>query len=459
MAITRIRRYHANLIRESLGAPIADPDTDPWAPVPDVVSLAGEHGVAAPDNQGWRRIGQHVGRSVARFHHPLVHAHREAPADWVQTMVRHVYPTLLGSSATIHVHDASAGALVVEFRDGLPTAYYQGLLEGVCEPLSKVPRWRTIGKARLEATWKATADHQGRVAFHDLWATRRLPLLTATVVPVVVALAIAAEAGPLHVGYAGATLLGVALFHLGSNAFNDYYDSVRPTTGTSSPHEAPTAQRMQRAAYVLFALAASVGLWLTASRGIEILWLGLAGFLLGILYSAPPVRLAHRGLGELAVAVGFGPIIVLGTYYVQRQTWSLEAVLASIPLAFLIAAVLYIREFPDSAGDARLGKRTLIVRLPERAAVVGYVLILALTYAVIVAGVALNAWPRAASYAFPPWSILAVATLPLAVRAAYDLAKNYRFPYRLVSANATTVSLHALTGLLFTAGYVVAAVP
>jgi 1,4-dihydroxy-2-naphthoate octaprenyltransferase len=265
--------------------------------------------------------------------------------------------------------------------------------------------------------------------------------------PALVGLAIAAQEGQLHLVWATLTMVGVLSFQLGTHALNDYYDR---DAGDLRPR-----RMLWLLAYGLFALGTCIGLVLVATRGMPVLWMGLAGFLIGYLYSVPPVRLAHRGLGELSVAIGFGPLILLGTYYVQRQAWSLEAFLASLPLAFLIAAVLYIHEFPDKEGDARVGKRTLIVRLPERSAVVGYMALLALTYLIIVGGVALQGSGRFADYAFPTWSLLGLLTLPLAVKASVVLARNYRYPYRLAAANASTVALHLATGLLFGAGYLI----
>ena len=157
------------------------------------------------------------------------------------------------------------------------------------------------------------------------------------------------------------------------------------------------------------------------------------------------------------MAVGFGPLIVLGTYFVQAQRWSLEALLASLPVAFLIAAVLYINEFPDKQGDARVGKRTLIVRLPERTALFGYFLLIGLTYLVILLGVVLEN-PATAKPFFPVWTLLGLTTLPLALKASLILARNYRFPYRLIPANAFTILLHLTTGILFFAGYAISIV-
>lgn len=119
-----------------------------------------------------------------------------------------------------------------------------------------------------------------------------------------------------------------------------------------------------------------MGIALIFLRGWPVLLFGLAGFLAGFLYTAPPIRLVHRGLGELIVGLGFDPIIVLGSYWVQAQRLSIEPLLASLPIGLLVSAILYINEVPDRLWDARAGKMTLVVRLKPDAVVRGYLLIM-----------------------------------------------------------------------------------
>ena len=84
-------------------------------------------------------------------------------------------------------------------------------------------------------------------------------------------------------------------------------------------------------------------------------------------YTAPPLKFVYRGLGEIAVALGFGPLMLLGAYVVQtRGALAWEPFVASIPVALLVALILYVNEIPDRRGDARAGKRTLPVRFSSR---------------------------------------------------------------------------------------------
>jgi 1,4-dihydroxy-2-naphthoate octaprenyltransferase len=116
-------------------------------------------------------------------------------------------------------------------------------------------------------------------------------------------------------------------------------------------------------ASVCYAIGVGLGLCIAFSRAPAVLWIGLAGVLLAYQYNASPLKLSYRGLGEIAVALCYGPLIATRTYLVQVQTVDLKFILATIPLGLAIAAFLWINEFPDYAADKEVGKNTLVVRL------------------------------------------------------------------------------------------------
>jgi 1,4-dihydroxy-2-naphthoate octaprenyltransferase len=136
---------------------------------------------------------------------------------------------------------------------------------------------------------------------------------------------------------------------------------------------------------------------------------------------------------------------------VQAQRLSATAALASLPVAILIVAVLYINEFPDYVADKATGKQTPVVVLGRPRAVWGYVLLIAASYAAVVAEVVLGIVPLL-------W-LLALLSLPLGYRAVRCATQCYnadRNPpvERLLPANAATVQIHLLTGLLLSLGSV-----
>jgi 1,4-dihydroxy-2-naphthoate polyprenyltransferase len=289
----------------------------------------------------------------------------------------------------------------------------------------------------------------------------RLPFLTATIVPVVLGIAIAARQGSFDVVTAVLTVIGAAFVQLGLNVANDVFDTVQ---GADDANVTPTQfsggsrviqyglvslRQMAGLATAFYTAAAAIGLLLLALRGSPaLLAIGVIGFIVSIGYTAPPLKLVYRGLGEIAVAVGFGPLMLLGAYVVQTRgalTW--EPFIASLPIALLVALILYVNEIPDRRGDARAGKRTLPVRLPKATVVAGYRAAAVAAYVILVAGVALGILPIPA--------LLALLSIPLALQVSRGLEPNYDNPYGLMAVMGINVKLHLYAGLLLLAGYLV----
>jgi 1,4-dihydroxy-2-naphthoate polyprenyltransferase len=284
----------------------------------------------------------------------------------------------------------------------------------------------------------------------------RLPFLTASLVPVALGIAAAATQHRFNLGLAALTLLGAVAVHLGLNVANDVFDA---TSGADDYNVNPTLfsggsrviqyglvslRQMIAISAVAYAVAIAIGLYLASVAGWGLLWLGLAGVLISFFYTAPPLRLVHRGLGEPATALGFGPIMVLGAYYVQTGHYALQPLVLSIPVALLVMLILYANEIPDRVADARAGKRTLVVRLSRKVVLQGYGVAAALAYLAPVLGVGagLLPWP----------TLAALLTIPLAVKTLRGLEQNYDDPYVLMGSLQNNVVLHFSTGILLVAG-------
>ncbi len=242
-------------------------------------------------------------------------------------------------------------------------------------------------------------------------------------------------------------LAGV-LVHAGVNVLNDYYDHrngaddlnrtpLTPYAGGSRmiQNGLLTPQQTLRYGVALLAGAVLLGLVLTWRSGPALLLIGLVGVLSGYAYSAPPLALSARGLGELAVGLNFGVLAVLGSFFVQARGFDLAAFLASLPLALLVTAILYINQFPDCDTDRAAGKRTLVVRQGLRRARTWFVVLVAGAFAALLAGIAVGE--------LPPLSALGFLTLPLALRAGRVLYAFYNAPHELVPAIRATILLHA----------------
>lgn len=284
----------------------------------------------------------------------------------------------------------------------------------------------------------------------------RLPFLTATLVPVLLGVAAAALDHRFNLGLALLTLLGGIVVHLGLNVANDVFDArsgaddfnVNPTmfSGGSRVIQYGLVSLRQMVVIMVacYTVATAIGLLLVAITGIGLLWLGAAGVLISFFYTAPPFKLVHRGLGEVAVSLGFGPIMVLGAYFVQTGHYAFRPFLLSIPVALLVMLILYANEIPDRIADARAGKRTLVVRLPKNAVLTGYTAAVSIAYLALLAGIVTRAlpWPTA----------LALLTIPLAMKTQKGLAADYDDPYVLMGSLQNQVVLHLTTGLLLIVG-------
>jgi 1,4-dihydroxy-2-naphthoate octaprenyltransferase len=287
----------------------------------------------------------------------------------------------------------------------------------------------------------------------------RAPFLTAAIVPVILGTCVAwASSGVFLLDVFLLTLIAGVFIHIGSNISNDYFDHksgtddinvdfVRPFTGGSrmiqrgwmSPRE------VLAEAIVFFTLGGGIGLYLAYTRGIEVLILGVIGVGSGFFYTAPPFRFVSRGYGEVFIGLNFGVLMTLGAYFVQTQVLAWEAVYPSLPIAILITAVLYINEFPDHDADRDAGKRTIVVRLGRQRAAKGYVVLMASLYLTILVPIMLNLtnW----------YTILGIATSPIAVLASRYALKHYDHPLPLTPAYAGTVANHLFTGLFLSLSY------
>lgn len=238
--------------------------------------------------------------------------------------------------------------------------------------------------------------------------TRWLVLTRAAVVPMT--LTSAAIAGLLGVGEAdfrpglwALATVGLVLAHVANNLMNDLFDLEAGTDTADSPRAryAPhpvlsgLATRRELARAALAANLADLGVLvaLVAARGWGVAGFALAGFVLSAAYTAPPLRLKKRGLGEPSVLVVWGPLMVGGTYYaaVGRLPW--EVVAASAPYALLCTSVLMGKHVDKLDWDGPAGVRTLPVLLGEPASRAVTQGLMATFYVLVVALVVAGALP------------------------------------------------------------------
>jgi len=290
----------------------------------------------------------------------------------------------------------------------------------------------------------------------------RAPFFTGSLAPIVVGTATAFyETGAVDWPLAVLALLALTCLHAGANLANDYYDHLTgndeinvtraaPFTGGSRFIQNGRAQPWEilAASLVSLAIGAAIGVYLVAVAGWPILVLGIIGGATGFFYTAPPLKLGYRGLGEPFILLDFGLLPVLGAHYVQAQTFPASAVMGGLMVGLLMTNVLWINQFQDAAADAAVNKRHWVVRLGRRASSRIHAALFALAYAAIVAGVLWRV--------LPGWALLGLLSLPLAAKAsAVSLAHHDQLD-RLTPANAATVLVHLTTSILVALGLAIA---
>lgn len=286
----------------------------------------------------------------------------------------------------------------------------------------------------------------------------RPPFLLASLVPCLIGIASAYTDG-VHISLelACLTVVGALLFHAAANVLNDYYDALNgtdemnvtriyPFTGGSRFIQNGVLSRGQTArfGFCLLLAGALLGLLLLQQSGTGLLWLGLVGTLIAWAYSAPPLSLNSRGLGELCIAVAFGLLIVVGSDYVQRGEYALFPLLVAIPYGLLASSLLYINQFPDCEADERAGKHHLVVRFGPQRARWGYLMLVVAAYAYLLAMVMTGY--------FSPWLLLPLLAAPLGLVAAIILLRNASSLDRLAPAIRLSIILLILHGLLLSLG-------
>ena len=280
---------------------------------------------------------------------------------------------------------------------------------------------------------------------------------TASTVPVAVAGGLAAVLGLFDWTLFLVAIVAGVLLHIGTNVINEVYDVRKGVDTIVSPrasHAIVKGRLTDREAYVLgvaaFALAFVLGIYLVSVRGWPIVALGLIGLVGGYTYTAPPFQYKFSSFGLPLVFALMGPLMVVGAFYAITGTFDWSALVISVPVGLLVAAILHGNEWRDISEDARAGARTFSVRAGRDAAhwlylslVVGAYL--ALTLAVV-------------AHVLPTWTLLAMLSLPLLVRQIRSAEFGASGQQRAIAMiDLQTAQLHAAFGFLMVLGLLVAA--
>jgi 1,4-dihydroxy-2-naphthoate octaprenyltransferase len=243
----------------------------------------------------------------------------------------------------------------------------------------------------------------------------RIRTLPVSVAPVLVGTALAGFEGVFHPLRFVAALIGAVFIQVGTNLSNDYSDArrgadtedrlgpVRVTAGGLVP-----PSQVLVATYVSFGIAVAAGGYLIAVAGWQLLLVGAASILAGVLYTGGPRPYGYEGLGEVFVFLFFGIVAVAGSYFVQVKHLEWEAFALAVPVGLLAAAILVVNNFRDIDTDRRTGKRTLAVRLGRERTRILFASMVYLAYLTTPVSWAFGA--------LKPWVLLPWLTIPLAAQ-------------------------------------------
>jgi 1,4-dihydroxy-2-naphthoate octaprenyltransferase len=292
-----------------------------------------------------------------------------------------------------------------------------------------------------------------------VWEILRPFAYTASVVPVLTGGALAAVDHDFSWLPFAAALLGGVLLHSGTNIINEIYDVRKGIDTITSPrasHALLKARLTERqafvAAFVAFALAVAIGVYLISLRGPAIIGLGLAGLLGGYFYTAPPFEYKYRALGVPLVFLLMGPLMVVGTFFAVTGTWSATALAASVPVGLLVAAILDGNEWRDISEDSRAGISTLSARIGRERAHYFYVALVLGAYMALGLTVAIG-W-------LPPQTLIAIVSLPFLAQVIRSAELGATGQQRAIAMiDVQTARLHLTFGSLLVAGILLSALP
>jgi 1,4-dihydroxy-2-naphthoate octaprenyltransferase len=248
--------------------------------------------------------------------------------------------------------------------------------------------------------------------------------------------------------------IGCMTAHAGANLLSDYYDfktrvDRKELSGSTLVGGIMSPNQILRGGWVALVIAGIIGAYFVfvAPNGAFLIWLILIGGLLGVFYTAKPFELKYHALGDLAVFVSFGPAMVLGAYFVQAHHFSWKPVLYSIPIGFLVDAILHSNNLRDIVNDGVVKIKTVPILIGEKWAKQMYQ---ALVFGAYLITLLLVLFGDLTAFA-----LLVFVSLPLAIKVVNMVRRKESVPTeRFAMIDAATAQLHLVFGLLMVIGLV-----
>lgn len=293
------------------------------------------------------------------------------------------------------------------------------------------------------------------------YTATRPKFLTASAAPILTGSMLGyAVTGNFSAGLFILAMLGTMLLHSGANVANDYYDhksgndeantNLSPFSGGRRYIQTGilSAKATITESLLLLTAGAICGLIIVLiTKSIVIFILGVIGLAGGFFYTAPPLKLGYRTIGEPAIAFLFGILPVSGAYFLQTNRLDWVIVMPAVIISLLIFLIILINDFPDAKADAAVNKKTFAVRFGIRTSVIIYRTILIISYITAIAGLIANSTLRISA-------VLYLLTLPLGIFAFKSANKKELSQDGYFKANQLTILMHSAGAAALSGGFV-----
>jgi 1,4-dihydroxy-2-naphthoate octaprenyltransferase len=244
------------------------------------------------------------------------------------------------------------------------------------------------------------------------------------------------------------TMIGLLIAHTAANMANDWYDvkhGVDENAPTSQyrPHPLLFGQ-VDKKTYKLvvlglYVVGLSISLYLTWLQGLPVMVFSIFGVLFGVFYTADPIKLKHRSVGEISVFLAFGPLMVGGAFYAITGVFSWNPMFASVPIGLLVALVLLANNIRDKDFDAQVGISTVATEKQESTGMSYYKTLLILAYITTIILVIMRV--------FSPFALISF----FSINEAWNIVKEFSVKVPLTS-DQQTAQLALNFGVLLTLG-------
>ena len=265
---------------------------------------------------------------------------------------------------------------------------------------------------------------------------------TGSVIPVTLGAILSIKQNRFQFQYYMLSVIAIVFLQAAVNLLSDHDDyenkvDTKDSYGSSGVilEELLSSKQVHKGGIFCLIIGSLIGLFLSYEKGLFILILGLIGAFGGYSYTGKPLRLKYKGLGAPLVFLLFGPLMVIGSYYVQMQSVSAVAFYVSIPVGLLTTAILHANDIRDILYDEKAGIKTLSMLVGRNNAKKIYCGMLLLSYLSIIV--------MSLSRTIPYWSLLCLITLPSAYKNAKILYSSRDSNPGLVTLDKSTAKLQA----------------